>query len=243
MVIQELMDGRGRDAAAVREFFNGWALYRRIVDHDYLCHRSANSAMASWLDSLEVPFSFLDLGCGDAAFSAEVLKGRPVSSYTAMDISPVALDLARENTSRMSARVSLITGDFLTGIGTVSGSYDIIYTGLSLHHLSRAEKGFFFGELRRRVSPVGALLVYDPVLSPGESREAFMGRWVDHAERFWKSLTQEEMAAAVEHVTSADFPEEIGTLNRMAVEAGFQPAEVLFTDRSEFYAFMAFRAS
>ena len=26
-----------RDATAVREFFNGCALYKRIVDNDYLC--------------------------------------------------------------------------------------------------------------------------------------------------------------------------------------------------------------
>jgi hypothetical protein len=50
----------------------------------------------------------------------------------------------------------------------------------------------------------------------------------------------EEIDGAVEHVTTADFPEEIGTLNRMAVGAGFRPAEVLFTDRSDFYALMAF---
>ena len=45
----------------------------------------------------------------------------------------------------------------------------------------------------------------------------------------------------MEHVTTSDFPEEIGTLNRMAVNTGFQPAEILFTDRSDFYALMAFR--
>ena len=220
------------DAAAVREFFDGWSLYKRIVDNDYLCHRSAKRALCEWFDGFDRPFSFLDLGCGDAAFSAEILSGRPVSSYTGMDLSPVALDLAMENTRRLMTPVSLVSGDFLTGIAALPADYDVIYIGLSLHHLSRGEKEFFFGELRRRVAPGGALLVYDPVLAPGESREAFMGRWVDHAEWAWNA-----------HVTTADFPEEIGTLNRMAVAAGFDPAEVLFTDRSDFYALMAFRAA
>ena len=231
-----------RDATAVREFFNGWSLYKRIVDNDYLCHRSTKRALSEWLDGFGRPFSFLDLGCGDAAFSAEILNGRPVSSYTGMDLSPVALDLAMENTRRLMAPVLLVPGDFLTGIGSLPADYDVIYIGLSLHHLSRGEKEFFFSELRRRVAPGGTLLIYDPVLAPGESREAFMGRWVDHAEWAWSALSVDEVAGAVEHVTTSDFPEEIGTLNRMAVGAGFDPAEVLFTDRSDFYALMAFRA-
>lgn len=236
------MAASSRNAEAVRDFFNGWNLYRRIVDHDYLCHRSAKEALASWLDGFGRPFSFLDLGCGDASFSAGILTGRELISYTGMDISPVALDLARENTRELTASVSLVPGDFLTGIGSLPGSYDVIYIGLSLHHLPRAEKEFFFGELRRRTAPGGALLVYDPILSPGEVRDVFMGRWVDHAQWSWKALTVEELAGAVEHVTTSDFPEEITTLNRMAVRAGYRPAEILFTDRSDFYSLMAFDA-
>lgn len=232
-----------RNAAAVRTFFDGWSLYRRIVDHDYLCHRSASKALSEWLDGLDRPFTFLDLGCGDASFSSEILTGRPITSYTGIDLSPVALDLARENTAQIAAPVSLIDGDFLTGIASLPGSYDVIYIGLSLHHLARSEKEFFFGELRRRVAPGGSLLVYDPILSPGEVRDAFMGRWVDHAKWTWKALTIEELDGAVEHVTTSDFPEEVGTLNRMAVSAGFHPAEVLFSDRSDFYALMAFQGS
>jgi SAM-dependent methyltransferase len=237
---EPLITENPRDAEAVRDFFNGWNLYRRIVENDYLCHDSVRQALSGWLDGLERPFSFLDLGCGDAAFSTGILKGRNLASYTGMDLSPVALDLARGNTRKIAAPVSLVHGDFVTEIGTLPASYDVIYLGLSLHHLSRTEKEFFFGELRRRTAPGGALLVCDPILSPGEVRDVFMGRWVDHAKWTWKALTIEEIDGAVEHVTTADFPEEIGTLNRMAVGAGFRPAEVLFTDRSDFYALMAF---
>ena len=244
MELQEVMKRSDRDAADVREFFNGWSLYRRIVDNDYLYHRSAREALTAWLDAWvkdsNRSFSFLDLGCGDAAFSAGILKERCVTSYTGMDLSPVALDLARENTAGIAAPVSLIPGDFMLEVGTLPSSYDIIYIGLSLHHLSRQEKEYFFGELRRKVSPGGAVLIFDPVLTPGESRDSYMGRWVDHAEWSWSALTVEEVAGAVQHVTTSDFPEEISTLNRMAVASGFKPAEILFMDRTDFYALMAF---
>jgi len=230
----------GRDSAAVQAFFNGWSLYRRIVDNDYLCHRSVRQALAAWLDGFGRPFSFLDLGCGDAEFSSGILKGRPLRSYTGIDLSPVALDLAAQNTRDLPFPCSLQAGDFLTSLSTLPEHYDIIYIGLSLHHLSRREKEFFFGALRRKLAPGGVLLVFDPVLTPGESRESYMGRWVDHAQWSWSALTVEEIEGAVEHVTTSDFPEEISTLNRMAVAAGFTPADVLFTDRTDFYALMAF---
>jgi ubiquinone/menaquinone biosynthesis C-methylase UbiE len=245
MELQDVLKKSGRDAESVREFFNGWSLYRRIVDNDYLYHRSAREVLATWLDAWvedsESSFTFLDLGCGDAAFSSGVLKGRNVAAYTGMDLSPVALDLARGNTSEIAAPVSLVPGDFMLELGTLPSDYDIIYIGLSLHHLSRQEKEYFFGELRRKVAPGGAVLIFDPVLTLGESRDSYMGRWVDHAEWSWRALSVEEVAGAVQHVTSSDFPEEIATLNRMAIGAGFKPAEVLFMDRTDFYALMAFR--
>ena len=246
MEFKEVMKKSDRDAADVREFFNGWSLYRRIVDNDYLYHRSAREALTAWLDKWvrdsNRSFSFLDLGCGDASFSAGILKERGVTSYTGMDLSPVALDLARENTAEIAAPISLIPGDFMLEIGTLPSSYDIIYIGLSLHHLSRQEKEFFFGALRHKVAPGGAVLIFDPVLTPGESRDSYMGRWVDHAEWSWKALSVNEVAGAVQHVTSSDFPEEIATLNRMAVGSGFKPAEILFMDHTDFYALMAFQS-
>jgi SAM-dependent methyltransferase len=245
MELQDVMKRSHRDAADVREFFNGWSLYRRIVDNDYLYHRSAREALTAWLDAwvkdANRSFSFLDLGCGDAAFSTGVLKGRNVAAYTGMDLSPVALDLARENTAEIAAPVALLPGDFMLEIGALPAAYDIVYIGLSLHHLSRQEKEYFFSELRRKIAPGGAVLIFDPVLTPGESRESYMGRWVDYAEWSWKALSVEEIAGAVQHVTSSDFPEEVATLNRMAVGSGFHPAEILFMDHTDFYALMAFQ--
>lgn len=230
------------DAQSVRAFFDGWNLYRRIVESDYLYHHSVRDALNAWLDAFERPFSFLDLGCGDAEFGTGLLKGRAVLSYTGIDISPVALDLAAKNTRDFPASCSLQTGDFLTALSSLPESFDLIYIGLSLHHLKRGEKEIFFNELRRKLKSGGRLLIFDPVLKPGESRESYMRRWVDHAKHSWSALTGEEVAAAVEHVTSADHPEEISTLNRMASASGFRNAEILFADPTRFYALMVFRS-
>ena len=229
------------NAEAAKEFFNQWSLYRRVVENDYLYHRSVRESLKGWLDALDRPFSFLDLGCGDAAFSSELLEGRAVTSYTGMDLSPVALELAVENMRKIEAPVSLLQGDFMMEVASLPSAYDIIYIGLSLHHLLRREKEFFFEILRSKLAPHGYLLIFDPVLSPGEGRTTYIGRWVDHAQWTWRALNRDEIRGAVHHVTTSDFPEEIGTLNRMAISAGFKPARILFMDRTDFYALMAFQ--
>jgi methylase of polypeptide subunit release factors len=48
------------------------------------------------------PFSFLDLGCGDAATLAPVLKGCQVKSYNGVDLSEPALALAVKNLGVLS---------------------------------------------------------------------------------------------------------------------------------------------
>ncbi|MEI7962784.1 MAG: class I SAM-dependent methyltransferase [Verrucomicrobiota bacterium] len=105
MNLDEMAVSVQRDPEAVVAFFNGWSLYRRIVDNDYLYHRSVKASLGEWLNEMESelgrPFSFLDLGCGDGLFSSEVLEGRSLSSYTGIDISPVALDLAARNTLQL----------------------------------------------------------------------------------------------------------------------------------------------
>lgn len=230
------------DPAKVRAFFDGWALYRRIVDEDYLCHRSVSEAMGGWLDARPSGFSFLDLGCGDASFSAALLTDRPVTAYAGMDLSPVALGLAQSSLECLGVPFLLTEGDFQRDLPSIQGTFDVVYIGLSLHHLMRREKEDFFHRLRDKVAPGGSLLIFDPVLNPGETRDGYMGRWVDYAEWSWKALSGEEVSRAVEHVTTSDHPEEIATLNRFALSAGFHAAEVLFLDRSDFYALMVFRS-
>jgi SAM-dependent methyltransferase len=230
------------DPSAVRAFFDGWSLYRKIVDENYLHHRSVGEALGRWLDTKPEGFSFLDLGCGDGAFSSGLLRDRPVTTYAGIDLSPVALDLARSNLQQLGVPCDLTEGDFLRDLDSVQGRFDVVYIGLSLHHLLRSEKARFLPLIREKVASGGALVIFDPVLNPGETRSVYMGRWVDHAQWSWKALSGEDLGRAVEHVTSSDHPEEISTLNRLALDAGFHAAEVLFIDRTDFYALMVFRS-
>ena len=88
---QSVATAAGEDAVRVRQFFDQWHVYKRVVALNYLHHREAYAALAEALDRFDRPFSFLDLGAGDAAWTSRILQGRPLVRYEAVDLSPVAL--------------------------------------------------------------------------------------------------------------------------------------------------------
>ena len=80
-------------------FFDAWDTYQKVVAGDYMFHREIgvemNRVLRARFDARS--FSFLDLGCGDAAALAPLLEGLPIQRYKGVDLSETALALAAEN--------------------------------------------------------------------------------------------------------------------------------------------------
>jgi hypothetical protein len=56
------------DAAALKQFQEQWATYRKLITSNYLSHREVGSILHNTLNEiLASPFSFLDIACGDPA--------------------------------------------------------------------------------------------------------------------------------------------------------------------------------
>lgn len=228
--------GASEDVAGVREFFSRWDIYKKVVRCNYLHHREAYAALAAALRRFDRPLRFLDLGAGDAAWTSRVLAGRPVSRYEAVDLSPIALDLARENLAEVAWEKVFTTGDF---VGVLRGSgirHDVIFIGLSLHHLPRRDKEAFLPVVRRHLADGGSFLCYEPINEPGESRDAVLARWWKVVLAEWTELTAEERAAVQDHVFGNDYPESCGDYAAMAAAAGFAETRVLYRDPEGLYA-------
>lgn len=230
------------DAEGVREFFNRWHLYKKVVSYNYLHHREAYAALAGALDKIAAPFRFMDLGAGDAAWTSQVLQGRPVVRYEAVDLSPVALELARQNLGKLDCEKVLTQGDFSEVIRQGTSQSDMIFIGLSLHHLPRADKEAFLPEIRRRLTSNGSFVFYEPINAPGESRDDVLKRWWQVVLRSWTELTPEERDAVQDHVFNNDYPESCEDYAVMASQAGFAGSEVLYRDSEDLYALIEFRA-
>jgi len=231
-----LPERSGQDVEAVREFFNQWAFYRRIVDLNYLSHAEAMPALRGWLAGRAGAFAFMDLGCGDAYYTTQMLAGLPLSRYRAVDLSPVALELAERNAAALGCPFTAHCGDFADEARAEGDAFDVIYVGLSFHHLPKAAKAEFCQNVRARLLPGGAFVFFEPFLREGESRDAYLVRWMDHARRVWTRLDADDMMAVEDHVTKYDFPETRATYAVMALGAGFEKADTIFEDPTGFYA-------
>ncbi len=74
----------------------------------------------------EVRGQILDLCTGSGCIAIALKKAFPAADVTAMDVSPAALEIARENAKNNGVEVCFMERDVLNGVDGLSGSYGLI---------------------------------------------------------------------------------------------------------------------
>jgi len=231
--------GRGQDE--ITEIFRKhWDVYRNIIEHDYMSHRAAYEKLYEILIEDDRPFSFADLACGDAYSSSRCLEGTSVAEYTGVDLSEWALGLAEKELERVRARKRLVMGDFEKFGKYVAAPPDVVWVGLSVHHLPTEEKARFMKTVRKEIAPGGLFLVYEPTLEKGERQENYIDRFREIVSRTWTGLTPEKLEIVFDHVAKSDLPELPEDWIGLAREAGFESGEVAYTDPLGLYSVFRF---
>lgn len=226
----------------VQAFFTSWEIYRLCIEHNTLHHREVGAILAAKLAARSRPFDFLDLACGDAQTSAAALVGTAVKSYTGIDFSAPALELAQVNTASLGCAREFLEEDFTSFLDARARDFDVIYLGLSLHHLEMPGKRQAMRGLRAATRDAGTLYMYEPVLAAGESRETCLERWHRAMDGPYDAFPPAARDALWEHVRTSDYPETQEEYISAARDAGFPEADVLFTDAGGFYSLFEFRA-
>lgn len=227
---------------AVHAFFSQWDIYRLCIEHNTLFHREVGAILRRELLARTKPFTFLDLACGDADLTAAALRGTRVSAYTGVDFSAPALALAANKVSELGGPRSLHEADFTEFLRTNETHFDVVYLGLSLHHLEREAKRETMKHLRRATAPGGTFYMFEPVLHGGEGRGDYVMRWVAAMDGPYDPFPAAARGALRDHVTQSERPESNEEYLTSAREAGFASGEVLFTDPGNFYALFKFHA-
>ncbi len=227
----------------VKEFFAKWSLYQKAVEKDHLYHREVYRILHDFLVArFRHPFAVLDFGCGDAHFMAQALRGTRVDFYEGADFEPIALRLAEKNMKPVPCRQLFIRDEFFSLARKEHAQADLLWIGLSFHHLSAAQKEEFLGLCKKILGAGGYFLMYEPTLDEGETRPAFLQRWWKSCSEKWTALTPAEREEVRRHVDSADFPESVATLTRWGAKHGFRRVESLFVDPDRLYQLVAFHA-
>ncbi|MBX9622362.1 MAG: class I SAM-dependent methyltransferase [Gemmataceae bacterium] len=207
-----------------------WTAYRQAVDNNYFSHLEVGRELHRELSEVGRPFRFLDLACGDARTTAAALRGTAVAHYRGVDLSATALAAAREAVADLPCPAELEEADFAAGVLARRWPADVVWIGLSLHHLRTDEKGALMEGVRAAVGDDGRFLVYEPVCGEGEDRPAYFDRFEQTYHPLWPKLTAEEWTAVMTHIRAADYPESPAGWARLGRAAGFAGVRELFTD-------------
>jgi ubiquinone/menaquinone biosynthesis C-methylase UbiE len=102
----------------------------------------------------------LDVGTGTGLLAVEFAKGLPAIEVVGLDLSDVALELARDNAQevRASSRVSFRKGD-AEDMPFEDDAFDLVISGNTLHLLKNPVR--MFNEIQRVLKPGGRFLVSD----------------------------------------------------------------------------------
>lgn len=204
------------------------ATYRKIVGANLMYHREIYGLLNDVLSrDMARPFRFLDIACGDASASSRILEKSPIAHYYGVDLSPESLELAKAATAVLNCPAQLRCCDFADAMATWTDPVDVIWIGMSLHHLQADNKARLIRHVHDALDYRGLFLIWEPILLHGESREEWLDRFTG-LRSAWAALTDEEFAAMDAHVRVADFPEPPDTWIAMGEQAGFTKAEQLF---------------
>lgn len=226
---------------AVHAFFSQWEIYRLCIEHNTLFHREVGEILHRELLARPEPFSILDLACGDAELTAAALHGTKVKAYSGVDFSAPALALAAEKVAELGCPRTLHEADFTEFLRGNTEKFDVVYLGLSLHHLEQAPKRETMKNVRRATAPGGMFYLFEPILHGGESREGYVERWTAAMDGPYDPFPSAAREALRDHVHESERPESAGEYLAAAHDAGFTSGETLFTDPGHFYSLFRFR--
>lgn len=156
------------------------------------------------------PRRVLDLGCGDGRLAALVADARPtVESVVAVDRSAPMLEHARARFGE-DPRVELRPWDLddPTGPLGTDGRFDVIVSGLAIHHLAHERKRSLFAEITSLLEPGGTFINLEIVASGSERRHAefltALGRTADDPEDQLASIEDQVRWMAAAGLVDAD---------------------------------------
>lgn len=135
------------------------------------CYHDFYRAADALLQQLTQPVSVLDIGAGTGLFSYFVYQQYPQLQYTLVDISADMLQVAQQRFKGL-ANFSYVEADF-SADATITGSYDIVISGLAIHHLEDAAKMQLYRNIYRVLKPGGIFINADQV----EGRTPFFDRY------------------------------------------------------------------
>jgi SAM-dependent methyltransferase len=204
-------------------FRKTWGTYQKVIGHNLMFHREITAAVRRLFKAHPGPLNVIDLGCGDAAHIGKILNPGQVAEYCGCDLSPYALDVARNNLEPFGVRVNLLCRDMIDVLKEAPANhFDLVYSGYALHHLPVEAKQVFFTECHRVLRENGCVILVDVMREEGQALPEYLDDYNSAVATQWEALTRAERNEVQEHIRNCDFPETPSLLQSLAENAGLK---------------------
>jgi RimJ/RimL family protein N-acetyltransferase/ubiquinone/menaquinone biosynthesis C-methylase UbiE len=184
------------------------------------------------------PLKVLDLGAGTGLYSGMVQAVFPNAEFTLLDLATEMLEKAKTRFGEMGKSPRFLTGDYVET--DWDGSYDLVISGLSIHHLSDADKERLYHKIFHALKPGGMFINADQVLGKTPKLEqCYRQQWLDSIRA--RGISEEELNAAkkrMEYDRMATLDAQLGWLKA----AGFQNVDCWYKNFS-FAVFGGYRSA
>jgi tRNA (cmo5U34)-methyltransferase len=163
----------------------------------------------------DTQFKALDLGTGTSALAHLLLRFFPNANVCAFDLAENMLEVCRGRLSAFSDRVTFMRGDF--SVDAIGSGYDVILSGLAIHHLTHQKKKELFERIFCALNPGGILIIRDIALGATPALTELY-------ERLWREFMRssgEDDSVWFEKYLSEDIPASVEDQTAWLRDAGF----------------------
>jgi tRNA (cmo5U34)-methyltransferase len=151
------------DGAGAEQYHFDPATYMDMILAEVPAYRDLQRHLAEATAGIETG-AILELGVGTGETAAAVLAVHPAARLTGIDESEPMLARARGRLPAADLRVQRLEDPL------PEGSYDLVVSALTVHHLDAAGKADLFRRVRGRLRPGGRFVLADVVV-PGDPRD------------------------------------------------------------------------
>jgi tRNA (cmo5U34)-methyltransferase len=167
--------------------------------------------------------NILDLGAGTGLLTEYLLKRYSQGYFTLVDISDEMLNIARKRFNK-NGNFHYINGDYLNV--DFKGSYDLIVSSLSIHHLEDKDKKILYSKIFDHLKEDGIFVNADQVYAPSKENEyIYQQNWLEKIELGY--LTKEEKEIIISRMKH-DKPASLNNNLKWLKTSGFKNVDVIY---------------